>query len=219
MKKILLINHLRSAISLIEIIISIVIIIGVLAGMFSSLVQLPAMFNLTADRFYDEFSSFLGNVLLIVVGIELVRMLVTHTTRATLELVIYVIARKLLIYTETMMDMLLGTIALAIIFITMRFILLRPAQRRESERTAQFPGYIQVRDLNKALGVTLPLDSELTLAELVRKLTGQKKAPEVNQHFKAGPVNLVVKELDQMGEVLSVEVTDSTMDEEDPYDH
>lgn len=219
MKKILLINHLRTIISLVEIIISIVIIIGVLAGMYSSLMQLPAMFNLTADRFYAEFSSFLGNILLIVVGIELVRMLVTHTTRATLELVIYVIARKLLIYTETMMDMLLGTIALAIIFFTMRFILLRPAQRQESDRAAQFPGYIQVRDLNKTLGLSIPIDSELTLAEMIKKLAGKNKAPLVNQHFKAGPVNFVVKELGLEGEVLSVEVTDSTMDEEDPYDH
>ena len=123
MNKIMLINKLKDIIFIIEMILALVIFLGVLAGLASTILQIPGILTITRNQFYNSFREFLGNALLLVVGVELMRMLITHTTRATMELIVYVIARKLLIYTDSMTDIVLGTVALAIVFLTIRFLL------------------------------------------------------------------------------------------------
>ncbi len=60
---------------------------------------------------------FLAHTLLLVVGLELSLMLISHTPGKVLEVVLYAIARKMLISSANMTDILFGgVIALALVF-------------------------------------------------------------------------------------------------------
>ncbi len=59
----------------------------------------------------DTFYALIYRVLIIVIGLELVRMLVTHSIAAVLELLAFVIARKMLKPDLTSIDIVLGVFA------------------------------------------------------------------------------------------------------------
>ena len=65
---------------------------------------------------YELLQGFLSYVLLLVVGLELALMLIKHSPGSVLEVMLYAVARKMLISSSTTSEVLIGVIALAIIF-------------------------------------------------------------------------------------------------------
>ena len=67
---------------------------------------------------YSQLNAFLAEALLLVIGVELVVMLSLHIPGALLEVLLYAIARKLILLPKTsgMGDLLLGIIAIGCIF-------------------------------------------------------------------------------------------------------
>ena len=67
---------------------------------------------------YEEINSFLGQVILLVIGLELVIMLTLHSSKALLEVLVFAIAHKLLLLPKTqgMGQLLLGIIGIACLF-------------------------------------------------------------------------------------------------------
>ncbi len=212
MTKILMINKLKDLIFLLEMVLSLVILLGVVAGLASTVLQIPVILTIARDQFYNSFKNFLGNALLLVVGVELMRMLITHTTRATMELIVYVIARKLLIYTDSMTDIVLGTVALAIVFLTIRFLL--PAHKAPGKPRI-FSGSIDLKDLGRLLAIEIPVSPGQNLNEFIQHIRKSPIPPKVGEKVNAGPVNITIREVSESGEVESAEITDSNFAEDD----
>ncbi len=74
------------------------------------------IFKTDALSSYEILQGFLAHTLLLVVGLELSLMLISHTPGKVLEVVLYAIARKMLISSANMTDILFGVIALALVF-------------------------------------------------------------------------------------------------------
>ncbi|MGL5717979.1 MAG: phosphate-starvation-inducible PsiE family protein [Paraclostridium sp.] len=74
---------------------------------------------------YNQFNDLLGQILLLVIGVELVVMLSLHIPGALLEVLLYAIARKLLLLpkSEGMFELLLGIIAIAGLFAIRKYLL------------------------------------------------------------------------------------------------
>ena len=74
---------------------------------------------------YDELNSLLGQILLLVIGVELVVMLSLHLPGALIEVLLYAIARKLLLLPKTsgMIDLFLGIISIAGLFAIRKYLL------------------------------------------------------------------------------------------------
>ena len=74
-----------------------------------------------------EFSlnEFFASTLNIVVGLEFIKMLVLHTPRAVTDVLLFAIARQLVVTHSTSMDTLLGVAAVALIFVIKKFLLSR----------------------------------------------------------------------------------------------
>lgn len=104
-----------------EIILSLFLILGVIIGMKDMFSYLLDIYRTSAVETYEIFRQFLAHTLLLVVGIELILMLVSHSVDSIIEFILFVIARKMLIYAETMQDLLLGTLSIAILFLTIKF--------------------------------------------------------------------------------------------------
>lgn len=207
MKKVALINKLKDLIFIVEMILAVMILFGVLAGLVSSVLQIPAILTTTRDEFYTSFKNFLGNALLLVVGVELIRMLITHTTRATLELIVFVIARKLLIYTDSMVDIFLGTVALAIAFATIKYLL--PVRKERDASVRLYPAWLKISEVNSHLGVDIPVDGEITLDQFIHSIRTHGDLPKNGEKIHAGPVDITLSNVCEDGTILDVQITDS----------
>ena len=98
------------------------IFVGVIAFGFGSAIALVGMDWRDTATFYE----LIYRVLLLVIGVELIRTLVTHNLGAVLELLAFVIARKLLKPDLSAVDILLSVSAFAILLVTRRFFLRMP---------------------------------------------------------------------------------------------
>lgn len=107
---------------MLEYIIAIFVIVGIFIGFTQFTDFIPGLYHASLDQSYQVFQNFLAYALLLIVGIELILMIMNHSAYSMLELILFVIARKMLIYAHTMMDLVLGTVAILIVFIIMRFL-------------------------------------------------------------------------------------------------
>jgi len=73
---------------------------------------------------YEQVNDILGQALLLVIGVELVIMLSLHIPGALLEVLLYAIARKLLLLpkTSSMLDLVLGVVAIAGLFAIKKYL-------------------------------------------------------------------------------------------------
>lgn len=106
----------------IEMILAILIIVTVILSIKDLFVLCMTTFKTEALSSYDILQGFLSHTLLLVVGLELALMLISHSTGKVLEVVLYAIARKMLISSTNMTDILFGVIALALIFFVNKYL-------------------------------------------------------------------------------------------------
>lgn len=97
----------RAAIFWLEKVLALAVLAGVLYAAFRGAVALAGMDWTAKETFYE----LIYRALLIVIGLELVRMLITHSLAAVLELLAFVIARKMLKPDLTSIDIFLGVVA------------------------------------------------------------------------------------------------------------
>ena len=98
------------------------LIVGVFIGLINAAKMLVSVYTVDPGGAYENFTVFLSYVLILVVGIEFVLMLITPSLEKTLNLVVYVVTRKMLIYGTSMLDMFLGSLAIFLVFATIKVI-------------------------------------------------------------------------------------------------
>ena len=99
------------------------ILVGVIAFAVGSAIALSGMDWRDTATLYE----LVYRVLLLVIGVELIRTLLTHDLGAVLELLAFVIARKLLKPDLTALDILLSVSAFVVLLIARRFFLRLPS--------------------------------------------------------------------------------------------
>ncbi len=107
----------------IEIAVSILILIGILLAS----VSLVQEMGLLGDSLLtvDTFERFLGHALALVIGLEFIKMLIKHTPGAAIEVLLYAIARQIIVYHTTTLETLIGILAVAAIFAIRKFLFVR----------------------------------------------------------------------------------------------
>jgi uncharacterized membrane protein (DUF373 family) len=119
--------------TVLERILALAILVGILVFAVQSVTALTPMPWSSVETFYE----LIYRILLLVIGVELIRTLVTHDLNAILELLAFVVARKMLKPDITVLDIFLGVLAFIALLAAGRFLLPRlasePARRRGSE--------------------------------------------------------------------------------------
>lgn len=114
---------------------SIILLILVLLGMMDLIrsVYQAYIVDFANPVEYTQLNGFLAEALLLVIGVELVVMLSLHIPGVLLEVLLYAIARKLILLPKSsgMGDLLLGILAIGVIF-TIRKYLMSPQEREIS---------------------------------------------------------------------------------------
>jgi len=76
-----------------------------------------------------EFSAILSTALALVIGVEFVKMLYKHTPETVIDVLLFAIARQMVVYHEKMPDMLVGVVAIAGLFAAKRFLIDRQSSK------------------------------------------------------------------------------------------
>ena len=74
-----------------------------------------------------DFTTFLGNVLTLLIGVEFVK----HTAETLLEVLMFALARQMVVVHETMIDTLIGIVALGAIFAIRKYLLLKTPDKQK----------------------------------------------------------------------------------------
>lgn len=109
-------NSMKQVILWIEILLAAFIIITVILSAKDIVMLIYRIMVTEATSSYGELQGLLSHILLLVVGLELSLMLISHTPGNVLEVILYAIARKMLISSTSSIDLILGVISITMIF-------------------------------------------------------------------------------------------------------
>jgi hypothetical protein len=83
---------------------------------------------------YELFQGFMAHTLLLVIGLELALMLLHHSPYSIIEVLIYALARKLLIHADSAYELAVGVVALAGLFAIRKYLMAPTAEGMETLR-------------------------------------------------------------------------------------
>lgn len=112
-------NKIISTATLLEILLSGLVLIGLLLSMVPLLQWMP---GLLFDGNDAEVSIFLQRALDIVIGIEFIKMLAKHSPGSALEVLLYAIARHMIVGHESAVENFISVASIALIFFVRKFL-------------------------------------------------------------------------------------------------
>ncbi len=110
-----IVHFLEVFLAAIIIVVVIISAVSILTGVYQDLIQ----------RTFFNLQGFLSNVLLLVIGLELALVLIKHTPESVLQVIIFAVARKVLIFAEASFEIAIGVVALAGLFAIRKYLLLK----------------------------------------------------------------------------------------------
>lgn len=174
-----------------ELALAICLTIGILIGLVSVLKYMALILQTDIHNIYETVKQFLAIVLLLVVGIELVLMLLTHSSSSIIELVLFAIARKMLVYSETMVDLVLGTLAIAIVFAIRKYLMSKV--KFFTPQGSIVSAALPIHDINFDAGLNLPDNKGHTLGGLIASLSQETFTPMAEgAEYDIGNVNIKI---------------------------
>jgi len=135
-----------------EILLSMVILLVIFLGICDILREIYAAYiiDFAHPVNYDQLNDFLAQILLLVIGVELVIMLCLHLPETLLEVLLYAIARKLLLVPKTagVADLLLGVLAIAGIFFIKKYLMPKKGESLNKEEERAIRDYLRKKIKN-----------------------------------------------------------------------
>ena len=160
-------SRIAKVVVILEAILAFLLALGVVIGSVDILRYFNIIYITPPMETFSVMQTFLGHILTLVIGLELVVMLVRHTPSSVIEVLLYAIARKMIIESKSMFDILLGIIAIGGLFFINK--VFDPARNFVTDVNIVNPATL-VEDLNKKLEVNVPKDLGNTIGGVIAKL-------------------------------------------------
>lgn len=157
-------------VNLFEIVVSIMLIAGVIISVPDILKYYLKILTSDATLSYKIFQNFLSHVLLLVIAIEFVVLMIAHTDANIIHLILLVISRKMLVYSDNMVDLLIATIAIAVLFAVRKFLLTGVNMDSTTNEQNEFSASTPIKILNKKYGFDIDPGDSTTLGGYVSAL-------------------------------------------------
>ncbi len=180
----------EKAVLWLEVILATFVILSVIIGALELFQYVRNILYSQPPDIYENFRDLLGFVLLLVIGLELALMLIRHTPGSVIEVMLFAIARKVLIYTTQTYEFLIGVVALAGLFAIRRFLFV-PKMAEVDGITLS--AATSVKDANRIIGCHIPEDLANTLGGVIASMaeTYEEKI-ETGKNFHISDVNMQV---------------------------
>ncbi|EGC84308.1 conserved domain protein [Anaerococcus hydrogenalis ACS-025-V-Sch4] len=131
---------------------------------------------------YEFLNEFLKHALLIVVGIELIEMILTKSHEAILTLILFVIARKMLLYSVDLVDILIGAISIGLIFAIIKFVVKDEKLMAKIDNT--YSASVPVKKIKDEYKLNIPQDMSNTLGGLVYEIAKIEGIDEIKENTR-----------------------------------
>ncbi|EFM26015.1 hypothetical protein HMPREF9225_0334 [Peptoniphilus duerdenii ATCC BAA-1640] len=163
--------YLNKIVYIFEILISIFLIIGILISVPDIISYYGAILKSDSLVGYDQFKQFLDHVLILVIAVEFVLLMTAHSDSTIIHLIMLVVARKMLIKSDNMMDILIGVISITILFAVRKFLMTSSVM--DSIFTGSennFSASTEIEEINKLENYQIDTKGYKTLGGLVSNL-------------------------------------------------
>jgi len=197
------------------------LVIGIVFGMVEVFSYLQLLLTSSTEGTYEIFRSFLDYSLLLIVGVELILMILYHSNKALLELILFVIARKMLVYSHSMLDLIFGTLAIAIVFFVVRYLVPRGEDDILRSEDHSYHASSYAEDIFSKMGINMlaPSHRDIQLGDLVSKLAEKESKPvEEGAEFHIDGINFIIMKTTENGEVEEVRITDDNKYEKGEFE-
>ncbi|MDY5845350.1 MAG: transporter [Bariatricus sp.] len=151
---------LRKVSSFLEIFISIILAVSILLLAVKLALSVR---NIPNFDLYPNFSDLIEDCLTLIIGVELIRMLYQQTPSTVFEVLLFAIARQIILEHANPFATLIGVISIAILFATRKFLFV---EFDESERVI-FRATSKAKHVNAIIHVHIPYEDEQTLRDVL----------------------------------------------------
>lgn len=104
----------------VEILVSIILVLVLLLLTGRLVLEVSSIYTSSAS-IEDYLQSFINQAMSIAIGVELIKMLSKHTSGTIIEVLLFAVARQIVVSHSSTLDMLLGVIAIAALFATRKY--------------------------------------------------------------------------------------------------
>lgn len=153
---------LKNLTTALEFVIAAMLAAGIIIMTFQLLLSFSNLTDLSQYPNYDDLLTVCFNL---IIGVEMIRMLYLHTPMTVFEVLLFAIARQIIIDHSSSVNSLLGVIAIAILFATRKFLFVT---FDESDRIV-LRSTLKVRHVNRLIHVTIPYEDNETLLDVITK--------------------------------------------------
>ena len=181
-----------------EILLAFIVIVGILLLCVRVIAEFKVLIaDITRGVHSISFSQFLSVVFELVIGIEFVKMLAKHTPGSAIEVLLYTIARTLIIDHSSMLASLLGVISIAILFAVRKYFNDPEVYNHEATGDYIINGGASIKEVNKRLDADFDEANGHTVAGYVYNyLKALGKEPSVGYETQIGDYIFQVYDMD-----------------------
>ncbi|MET3617769.1 hypothetical protein ABID14_001403 [Peptoniphilus olsenii] len=167
-------------VNIFEIIVSIMLIAGVIFAVPDIVKYYFQIIQSDELASYELFQHFLSHVLLLVIAIEFVVLMIAHTDSNIIHLIMLVISRKMLVYSDTMLDLLVAVVAIAILFAVRKFLVTSVTEDGVLEHATEFSASTSIQKLNAKYDLDINGGKSTTLGGYVFSLLEEaREEPDI----------------------------------------
>lgn len=148
--------------NLLEYVIALILAVGILIMTFRLIMTFG---NLSDYNKYPNYDDLLTTCFNLAIGIEMVRMLYFHSPQTMYEVLLFAIARQIIIDHSSPVNSLVGVVSIAILFATRKFLFVA---FDESEKIL-FRATQRVQRVNRLIHLNIPYEDNETLVDVILK--------------------------------------------------
>lgn len=176
------VSFLYKIVKIFEIVISVLLIIGVI-------IAIPDIFKYFWEillsnemKSYILFQKVLSHILLLVIAVEFLVLMTAHRDTNIVHLILLVITRKMMVYSDNMIDLLVATIAISILFFVRKYLMDVELESPLNGKKDEFFASTEIDKINKKYNFNINYKDFHTLGGYVYSLLERDHLPvEVNQ--------------------------------------
>lgn len=167
---------LNKVVILFEVLISMLLILGIIFSVPDIVKYYYEILKSDVNFSLELFKQFLSHILLLVIAMEFVLLMVAHNDTTIIHLIMLVISRKMLVVSENMPDLLIGVIAITLLFLVRKFLISGTANSDLifDGKIKVFSASISIKDINRRFNFDINSQGCATLGGLVSKLINEK---------------------------------------------
>lgn len=189
----------------VEILISIILLVSLLILTGHLALMLTGIFSIKSGL--DTYlQNFLNQAMSIAIGVELIKMLSKHTSGTIIEVLLFAIARQIVVAHGSPVDSLLSVVALTILFATRKYLF----TSFDDTSSVVVRGSQKVKVANVLARVTLPAASkdELMRELMLRHLEMENKLPSIGASIAFADIALRIDHMHE-GVITRIEIIKS----------